>query len=52
VERVVTGSGRLRGDPPTELDELVDTMVLSLARNSVAQVRARMVERLLRAKRN
>jgi len=37
VERVVAGSGRLRGDPPTELDELVDAMVLLLARNSVAQ---------------
>jgi hypothetical protein len=39
VERVVARSGGLRADPPTELDELVDAMVLLLARNSVAQAR-------------
>jgi hypothetical protein len=35
VERVVAGSGKLRADPPTETDELVDAMVLLVARNSV-----------------
>jgi hypothetical protein len=39
VARIVAGSGTLRADPPTETDELVDTMVLLLARNSVAQAR-------------
>jgi len=52
VARVVAGSGRLRGDPPTETDDLVDAMVGLLARNSVAQARARLVERVLGAKRN
>jgi hypothetical protein len=39
VARVVAGSGRLRADPPTELDDLVDAMVLLLARNSVGRAR-------------
>jgi hypothetical protein len=52
VDRVVAGSGGLRGDPPTELDELVDAMVLLLARNSVAQARAGLAERVVGAKRN
>jgi hypothetical protein len=52
VERVVTGSGRLRGDPPTELEELVDVMVLLLAWNSVAEVRAGLEARVVGAKRN
>jgi hypothetical protein len=52
VARVVAGSGRLRGDPPTELDELVDAMVLLLARHSVALARSGLVERALEAKRN
>jgi hypothetical protein len=47
VARVVAGSGGLRADPPTELDELVDAMVGLLARNSVAQARGRLVERVL-----
>jgi len=42
----------LRGDPPTELDELVDAMVPPLARNSVAQARPGLVERVLGAKWN
>jgi hypothetical protein len=42
----------LRGDPPTESDELVDAMVLLLARNSVAQARGRLVEQVVGAKRN
>jgi ABC-type uncharacterized transport system substrate-binding protein len=46
VARVVAGSGQLRADPPTETDELVDTMVLLLARNSVAQARAGLVARV------
>jgi hypothetical protein len=52
VARVVAGSGELRADPPTELDELVDAMVGLLARNSVAQARAGLVERVVGAKRN
>jgi hypothetical protein len=52
VASVVAGSGGLRGDPPTELDDLVDAMVLLLARNSVVQARPGLVERLLGAKRN
>jgi len=52
VARVVAGSGALRGDPSTELDELVDAMVLLLARNSVTQARPGLVARVLGAKRN
>ncbi len=44
VERVVAGSGKLRDDPPTALDDLVDAMVLVLARHSVAQARPGLVE--------
>jgi hypothetical protein len=47
VARVVAGSGQLRADPPTETDELVDTMVLLLARNSVAQARPGLVARVV-----
>ncbi len=50
VARVVAGSGTLRADPPTELDDLVDAMVGLLARNSVARARAGLVERVLGAK--
>jgi len=54
VACVVAGSGQLRGDPPTELDELVDVMVPLLARNSVARARARarLVGQVVGAKRN
>jgi hypothetical protein len=52
LARVVAGSGQLRADPPTELDELVDAMVLLLARNSVAQARLGLVARVVGAKRN
>jgi hypothetical protein len=52
VARVVIGSGRLRADPPTETDELVDTMVLLLARDAVEQARPGLVARVLGAKRN
>jgi len=52
VARVVAGSSTLRSDPPTETDELVDTMVLRLARNSVSRARAELVARVLGAKRN
>jgi hypothetical protein len=52
VARVVAGSGRLRADPPTELDEAVDVMVLLLARNSVAQARPGLVVRVVVAKGN
>jgi hypothetical protein len=52
VARVVAGSGRRRADPPTELDELVDTMVLRLARHSVAQARAGLVARVVGARRS
>jgi hypothetical protein len=51
VAWVVARSGGLRADPPTELDELVDAVLL-LARNAVAQARGRLVERVLGAKRN
>jgi hypothetical protein len=50
VARVVVGSGKLRADPPTATDELVDTMVLLLARHSVAQARAGLVARVVGAK--
>jgi len=52
VARIVAGSGTLRADPPTETDELVDTMVLLLARNSVAQARPGLLERVVGAKQN
>jgi hypothetical protein len=52
VAPVVAGSAHLRADPPTRTDELVDTMVLLLARNSVAQARSALLERVLGAKRN
>jgi hypothetical protein len=52
VERVVAGSGQLRGDPPTESDELGGVMVLLLARNSVAQARPGLVSRVIGAKQN
>jgi len=52
VARVVAGSGALRADPPTALDDLVDAMVGLLARNSVAQARAGLVARVVEAKRN
>ena len=41
VDRVVAGRGALRSDPPTELDEVVDVMVLLLARDAVARGRSR-----------
>ena len=50
--RVVAGSGPLRADPPTETDELVDTMVLLLARHSVAQARPGLAARVVGAKQN
>jgi hypothetical protein len=52
VARVVAGSGGLRADPPTELDDLVDAMVGRLARHSVAQARPGLAEWVLGAKRN
>jgi hypothetical protein len=52
VARVVAGSSTLRADPPMETDELVDTMALLLARNSVAQARPGLVARVVGAKRN
>jgi len=51
VVRVVAGSSGFRADPPTDLNEL-DTMVLLLARHSVAQARPGLVEQVLGAKRN
>jgi len=39
-------------DPPTETDELVDTMVLLLARHSVAQARPGLVARVVGRKGN
>jgi hypothetical protein len=52
VARVVAGSGRLRADPPTELDELVDAMVLLPGWNSMAQARPRLLTRVAGSKRN
>jgi hypothetical protein len=52
VARLVAGSGQLRADPPTETDELVDTMVLLLARNSAAQARPALGARVVGAKQN
>jgi hypothetical protein len=52
VARVVIGCGRLRADPPTETDELVDTMVLLLARDAVERARSGLAARVLGAKGN
>jgi hypothetical protein len=52
VARIVAGSGTLRADPPTETDELVDTMVLLLARHSAAQARPGLVSRVVGVKQN
>jgi hypothetical protein len=51
VRRVVAGRGQTRSDPPTELDEAVDTAVCLLARDA-ERARLGLAERLLRAKRN
>jgi hypothetical protein len=48
----VAGSASLRTDPPTETDELVDTMVLLLTSDSVAQAQPRLLQRVVGAKRN
>jgi hypothetical protein len=49
---VAQGGASHEGHLPTELDELVDAMVLLLARNSVAQARAGLVARVVGAKRS
>jgi hypothetical protein len=52
VTRVVAASDQTRSDPPTELEEAVDTVVLLMAREAVEQARPGLVARVLGAKQN
>ncbi|HEV8674283.1 MAG TPA: hypothetical protein VGX21_09565 [Methylomirabilota bacterium] len=48
VDEVVARTRQHRRKPPAELDEATDSMVLLLARNSVARARPRLLEDLRR----
>ena len=52
VARVVAGSDQARSDPPTELEEAVDTIMLLMARDAAERARPGLVAQVLGAKGN
>jgi hypothetical protein len=52
VTRVVAENDQTRSDPPTELEEAVDTVVLLMASDAAERARPELVARVLGAKRN